>query len=96
MDILYMLDEIVFISNLMLPKTTLPYRFLLFALSGFGNLPLIWECTMPAEMALDQPPTGGEICIANGQRPQAQSNARSRLSPSIFVTLDCSRVQVRV
>jgi hypothetical protein len=69
MNILDVLDEIVVVSNLMLPETTLPHRFLLFALPRFGNLALGCDCTMPAEMALDQPPAGGKAGIANRQHP---------------------------
>jgi len=73
MDSLDVPDGIVPVSNLVFPKTTLPHRFLLFAQSEFSDLSLIRDGAMVAEMTLDQPPTGGKVSIANGQRSQAMN-----------------------
>lgn len=63
------LHENLLIANLVLRETTLPPCFFLLALPAFRNPPWICAPTMPAEVALDQPPTDRESSVTHGQHP---------------------------
>lgn len=67
MNIVDMLDEVVLVSNSMLPKPSLPDTAFLFAFAAFGNSLAFFD--LFTKVGLNQPPATTKIIVTFRQSP---------------------------
>ncbi len=84
MNVLYMLNKISLIPDLMFPKTTLPHRLLLFAAARGRDLALIGWHTVMAKVTFDEPPPSGKIFIPSRQSPHTNEEGRVKSQWPLF------------